>query len=365
MVDEQAIDEQAIGLLHTLLKTHLDWHGARLNFLARFILALLQVRSVSFPRLASGLSTQAKSRSNYIRVQRFFRHFTFDPADIARMVAWLLPEPSPWVLMLDRTNWKLGRSEINRLVLGVGYRGIAIPLFWTALDKAGNSNTAERIALMQRLLDAFPARRIAYLLADRECIGREWLAVLAKRGLSFRIRLKADTQWVPTRGKRPLWREFRGLGQGKTRVLRVPRTLWGLPVYLSAKRLDDDEWLIVASDRFASQAIAEYARRWEIETLFAALKSHGFDLERTRLTDPERLERLIALLALAALWAVHVGHWAHERQPIREKKRSDEPRSASFDTDSMCSIASSPSSPSFRMSFCCGSALWSTAAPVM
>ncbi|MFD2113158.1 hypothetical protein [Thiorhodococcus fuscus] len=49
------------------------------------------------------------------------------------------------------------------------------------------------------------------------------------------------------------------------------------------------------------------------------MKSHGFHLEETHLTKPERLERLFALLTLATLWAVHAGVWAHEQQPIRQK----------------------------------------------
>ncbi|MBK5964888.1 hypothetical protein CCR95_12545 [Thiocystis minor] len=67
-----------------------------------------------------------------------------DQADIARTVASLLPQEIPRILTLERTNWKLGRAEINLLVLGVASHGLAIPLFWTALPKAGNSNTTGR-----------------------------------------------------------------------------------------------------------------------------------------------------------------------------------------------------------------------------
>jgi hypothetical protein len=44
--------------------------------------------------------------------------------------------------------------------------------------------------------------------------------------------------------------------------------------------------------------IAEYAVRWEIETLFGCLKSRGFRMEQTHLTDAERLRKLVALFAL-------------------------------------------------------------------
>ena len=43
-------------------------------------------------------------------------------------------------LTMDRTNWKWGKSNINILMVGVAYKGSAIPLFWEMLDKQGNSN---------------------------------------------------------------------------------------------------------------------------------------------------------------------------------------------------------------------------------
>jgi hypothetical protein len=57
-----------------------------------------------------------------------------------------------------------------------------------------------------------------------------------------------------------------------------------------------------------------------METLFGSLKTRGFNLEDSHLTDGVRLEKLIALLALAFTWAHLVGEWIHERSPIRLKK---------------------------------------------
>jgi len=57
-------------------------------------------------------------------------------------------------------------------------------------------------------------------------------------------------------------------------------------------------------------------RRWEIETLFKALKSQGFDFEATHLTGLDRIERLLALLAIAFCWAHLLGEWLHKQKPI-------------------------------------------------
>ena len=70
----------------------------------------------------------------------------------------------------------------------------------------------------------------------------------------------------------------------------------------------DDRFLIVATWGVAPNAVtALYRRRWEIKTLFGALKSRGFKLEKTHLTMPDRVERLVGLLALAFAWTHIVG----------------------------------------------------------
>ena len=57
--------------------------------------------------------------------------------------------PHPWTLSLDRTTWSFGSVHVNILMLGIAHEGVAFPLFWTMLDKRGNSNSDERIDLLE------------------------------------------------------------------------------------------------------------------------------------------------------------------------------------------------------------------------
>ena len=43
-----------ISLLRQTLKPLLGWHGARLNFLALFLIALLRVKTINLMELATG-----------------------------------------------------------------------------------------------------------------------------------------------------------------------------------------------------------------------------------------------------------------------------------------------------------------------
>ena len=133
--------------LKSVLSGHLSWHGARLSFLAVFLIALLKVKTVNLTEIATALNPRARVSSNYRRLQRFFAEFELDYDVIAKLIVFVLPQPvGGYILSLDRTNWQFGQYSINLLVLAIVYKGVAFPVYRHFLDKKGNSNTAERIA---------------------------------------------------------------------------------------------------------------------------------------------------------------------------------------------------------------------------
>jgi hypothetical protein len=128
-----AIPNDPAQELKAVLAEHLPWHGARLNFLAQFLLAVLKVRRVSLAELATGFGGKAKVESHYKRLQRFFRGFEIDQDALARLRVRLVPVgDGSWRLTLDRTNWPFGKADSNVLVLGLAHRGVAVPLCWTS-----------------------------------------------------------------------------------------------------------------------------------------------------------------------------------------------------------------------------------------
>lgn len=77
--------------------------------------------------------------------------------------------------------------------------------------------------------------------------------------------------------------------------------------------------LVVVCDAIPDKALVRYAQRWQIETLFSALKSRGFNLEATHITAADRLDKLLALLAIAFAWAHLVGQWCYAQRPLKLK----------------------------------------------
>jgi len=279
------------------------------------------VRTVNLTEIASVFPGRAKEASHYKRIQRFLRGFQISYAMMAVLLVALMGLPSPWVLTLDRSDWQLGKTPLNVLVLGIVYKGVAIPVLWTILEKKGNSNTAERIAIIEEFIELFGVASILYLCADREFIGKKWFQWLMRNQIDFRLRVRYNTQTTNGRGELvEAKRLFRGQAINQPLVLEKARSLWGLAMWIAGMRLASGEYLILVAPQYAATAIADYAQRWEIETLFGCLKSRGFRLEETHVIEPERLKKLIALLALAFCWAHVVGEWLSRQKALKTKK---------------------------------------------
>ena len=310
-----------VNLLRETLKPHLGWHGARLNFLSLFLIALIRVKTINLAQLATGFRSEAKTQSSYKRLQRFFSKFDLDYASIAKVIVALMNIAQPWILSIDRTEWSFGQTRFNIFILGVVHQGIAYPLVWKMLDKKGNSNSDERMDLFDQFQQIFPNTQVAYVCGDREFIGIQWLSyLLIDPVIPFRLRIReSDKIWNGTK-MLPASIIFSHLQPGQTEVLSSRRWVWGRLVYVAGLRLDDGDLLVIISSTAPKSIIRDYANRWGIETLFGIFKTRGFCLESTHITDLKRLSKLLALMALALCWAVKTGAWLHEHQPLKLKK---------------------------------------------
>ena len=59
--------------------------------------------------------------------------------------------------------------------------------------------------------------------------------------------------------------------------------------------------------------------RWVIETLFGCLKSRGFNIEDTHITEPAKIEKLLSVVAIAFSFAYKKGELKSKIKPIKIK----------------------------------------------
>lgn len=313
--------------LQRKIQAHLPLHGARVGFIVRFVMAVIVVRGVTLSTVASALNPKVLPESNEKRLKRFFSKVELEGQSVAGLLLALLPIKDKLVLTLDRTTWELGANPINILMLGVAYKGLAFPLLWVLLDKRGNSDTDERLALLDRLLLRVSARRIEVIVADREFTGQAWFKGLEKRHLSFVMRVRNNTL-IGSKGRtRSAQQRYDHLNTQERYVCPKRCQVFGLRLFLAVTKSRDGELVVLVCNADPKKALVRYAQRWQTETLFSALKSRGFNLENTHITDTDRLDKLLALLALAFTWAHLVGEWCYAQRPLKLKAHGYLPKS--------------------------------------
>jgi len=308
--------------LESILTSYLFWNKARIKCFVRMLLALIRVRTVNMAELACGFGSKAKKSSRYRRLQRFVKEIKIDFSLIAAFVIKLFDLVGKRLyLTMDRTNWEFGKFKINILMLGIVYKGIALPLYWKLLDKKGNSDTEERIEIVTKFVEQFGKDNIAGILADREFIGDKWFGFLIEERLPFYIRIKNNIVTTNAHGLEVDIDElFYGVRTHEIIALKGKRKVFGRELYLAGTRDKNGELLIVATNCDSRNAVEIYAKRWEIETLFGCLKTRGFNFEDTHLNNMDRINNIIVLLTIGFCWCYKVGEWQHEVVPIKLKK---------------------------------------------
>lgn len=303
------------------LNVHFKWNKARITCFAKMLVSLFVVRTVNLTEIASSFEGEVKLLSRYRRLQRFFSEFEIDYKIIAQYVYSLFDFKNVY-LSMDRTNWQWGKKNINILMLAIIYKGIAIPIVWTLLNKKGNSKTHERIEIMKIYINWFGKKNIAGLLADREFAGKIWFKWLIDENIPFYIRIKDNSITTNSRGLSvDVSGLFYDLKPMEQRILQGKRKLWGNEIYLSGSINYNRKLMVIVTNKNPDQSIDAYLKRWEIETLFGCLKGRGFNFEDTHITDLDRIKKMIVLLTIAFCWAHKIGEWQHEEvKPIVVRK---------------------------------------------
>ena len=308
--------------LMTTLSPHFDLSKTRLETLTIMLAGLANGRTVNLSHLASQFPGMALHASSYRRLQRFFQHVRLDGDVVAQLIFRLLDLRGAQLLALDRTNWKLGKTDINILVLAIVTRRFKVPLMWSFLSHRGNSSTRQRIDLIERYLRVFGASSIEALLADREFVGDEWMTYLIEKNVPFVIRLRED-MYIETEDRRPF--QFRALlrkrrkGKWTGWLSGMQRTSENL-LRFEGRKIRGGELLLVATNIPASKnALRLYRKRWGIECLFADAKTRGFNIEDTHITDHGKLATLLAVVSLAMTWAYRCASQTMGRKSIRKK----------------------------------------------
>ena len=281
--------------------------------------------------LALGLPFMGQREHLIQRLRRFLKTEGLQPlACYGPLVRHILAHWSDCevTLVMDRTDLA---NRLSILTLGAAYRKRLLPLAWEVSDFGGTS-AVRQIALLKWVQPALPplAQVRINFYADAEFRGVAVQAYCRKLEWHWQVGLKSD--WHFHSGD-AVWQPLRDLG------LQRGDRCYRQGVYLNQQRPFGPVNLIAdwapaqdaprywALDLPAdAQAWRRGRKRYWIEPTFRDWKSYGFDLEKSKLADPDRLDVLLLGIALTTVWMIHVGDWlvhSGRRQELTPPDKAD------------------------------------------
>lgn len=233
------------------------------------------------------------------------------------------------VLAVDET--KL-RNQLGVMTVGVMFEGRCIPLAWR-IYRANSHRDYPRegqarmiIRLLKQVRAGLPAGTPVRVLADRG-IGTSPLLMrgIAALGWTFLFRVTKQSKIVFPDGQEvTFYDQVNAPGQTYSASGLVFKKRGHIPGHVRVLWGEDarDRWALVTNDPRLTGW--EYAQRMWIEEAFRDLKSHGWQVEASSLTDPERMARLWIVLVVAYAWMLLLGQAVVAAgQATRLKRQAD------------------------------------------
>jgi hypothetical protein len=281
-----------------------------LCILAAIINGIVGARHAGLPNVASKAPEGPKRESQIKRFSRWLKndHHEYQVvfAPFARALLSSLAH-CPLVLVMDGS--QVGRGGMA-LLINVVYKGRALPLGWLVIkSKKGHLAEKYHIALLKQIKPLVPEGSQVIFLGDGEFDGCRLLRRLDYYGWHYVCRTgKNSLIWV---GDEQC--NFAKLAVTPDSLVSIADTAFtkeehGPVLALAVWEKGYKEPLYLISNlSLAEEAHWYYKKRFRIETFFSDSKSRGFQLDRSRISDPKRLCRLLLAACLAYLWIVYLG----------------------------------------------------------
>jgi len=306
--------------LQMLVVNHTGFEKSIAETFIELVFGMIELGSVKHKKLAQasdGLVVSSSIRT----IERFFANHFVSSHGLGLMIYDLLnlKQYGKLTIILDRTNWMFGVKYINIFVATVVLGNTSVPIALEVFDSNKPTNFADHKAILEQIINLIGIENIKIILADREFVGEDWMRLLYQNKIPFTIRIR-DNIYVESDGFRMKARTLIGIMHQKA-VCEFKIKLGGMKMRLAATMSHEGEIVVVVAPAyFRGELLKRYKVRWLIELYFKSIKTSGFNIEETHMTDPDRIKALMAVIAVASALAVAAGSLRNQVKKIKLKK---------------------------------------------
>lgn len=308
-------DELYTRVFTKLRAVHPEPHVKRIANWVWIIVGLILSHSVHLSQIAQHIPSAAQAAGRIAQVRRWLANTLIDVPTFYRplireaLQGWTAKDV---FVILDGCLVNHEALQFFRLSLSHCFR--AIPLTWLVEKGPGLITVEKCIALLNEAAQLLAAVTSVTFLADRGFRDRDWACQCLKLGWNYRIRIANNTLVTLADGRQCALNTL-GVKPGRARYFQDVRltadadwmcnlaVTWTKPTPKQPAEL----CAIAMNQPATPHTLKQYLKRMHIEQSFRDDKSGSFDLDATKLTEPDRLNHLLLAVAVAVLWIYDIG----------------------------------------------------------
>ena len=193
------------------------------------------------------------------------------------------------------------------LMISVLWRGYAVPLTWiTRKGKKGHFPEDMHLELVRFAKDILPPDCRIVLLGDGEFDGLRLRTRCREYRWEFVLRTSKD-RIIDCGGEKARFDSL--CPDPNSDFVFVEKAVDGDNAVMHHDKTCQDPIFLLTDMELGQMACAYYKRRFKIEMLFKHMKSHGFNLQKSKVCSAHRVSNLIIIVALAFLLTFCAGLW--------------------------------------------------------
>jgi len=297
-----------------------------MSTLAAMITGIVQGKSSNLGTMARKIPTTNQVASVEKKFTRFIKNDKVTYAlffmPFISVILQQLSQSEPLILAMDGS--VTGRKCMT-LMVSLIYNNRAIPIAWTTVKgRKGHLPEDVHLELLDKVKPLIPDGTDIIFLGDGEFDGNR---------LQAAINEEKNWKYVCRTAKNRL------ISDGDdTYSLRDVMLVSGIRIDISNVKVTADKYgpvlvviwwdekyeepiYLVTNVDSGEEACRWYTYRFIIETFFSDQKSRGFNLQKSHLSSPKRVERLLIASCMAYIWMIYLGILAIKKKVLPEIHR--------------------------------------------
>lgn len=280
----------------------------RLNLLCNLISSILIQGDSRINQLALANTDKKKYESKKKQLKRTIKnkHLDFDTYFLPYIKPLLLTLAAHGDLVFSIDGSVVGQGCMS-LMFSVIYKGKAIPVVWKVYKaKKGHLSEEAHRELLKSLSNLVPSSCKVYIVGDGEFDGCDWQQDILDFGWNYVMRTGKNSTITEEE-----WDEVKAgdicIEQGTHLFLEdigFTKKKHPTNLYIWHGKGHEKPIYLVTNLDFGKEIEALYKKRFKIEPFFRDQKSKGFNIHKSGLSDPERLERLLIGTCLAYILCI-------------------------------------------------------------